>query len=98
MIIEQIIDRVAQTLGKTAEEIREVNFYQEGDTTHYGQVLDLHRVPNCWSQVLEQAGGLDARRAAVEEFNSKNRFRKRGLSAVPTKFGISFTAAFLNQV
>ena len=26
-----------------------------------------------------------------------NRWRKRGLSLVPTKFGISFTAKFMNQ-
>lgn len=31
-------------------------------------------------------------------YNSKSRYRKRGLAYVPTKFGIAFTAAFLNQV
>lgn len=30
--------------------------------------------------------------------NRQNRWTKRGLAMVPTKFGISFTAAFLNQV
>lgn len=28
----------------------------------------------------------------------QNRWTKRGIAVVPTKFGISFTAAFLNQV
>lgn len=27
----------------------------------------------------------------------KNRWRKRGIASVPTKFGISFTSLFLNQ-
>ena len=98
MIIEQIVDHVAQAVGKTAEEVRELNFYVEGDTTHYGQVLVLHRVPSCWTEVIEQAGGLKERQVAVDDFNAKNRFRKRGISVIPTKFGISFTALMLNQV
>jgi xanthine dehydrogenase/oxidase len=38
-----------------------------------------------------------ARRQAVADFNAAHRWRKRGLAAMPTKFGISFTALFLNQ-
>ena len=38
------------------------------------------------------------RRAAAAQFNAANRFRKRGLALIPTKFGISFTTLFLNQV
>lgn len=37
------------------------------------------------------------RRKAVEEFNKQNRWRKRGITLVPTGFGIAFTAVFLNQ-
>lgn len=37
------------------------------------------------------------RRAAIEEFNSKHKWRKRGIAMVPTKFGIAFTVLFLNQ-
>ena len=44
------------------------------------------------------AGGLGARRAAAAAFNARSRWRKRGFAAVPTKFGISFTTKFLNQV
>jgi xanthine dehydrogenase/oxidase len=33
----------------------------------------------------------------VEAFNAQNRWKKRGISIVPTKFGISFTGLFLNQ-
>jgi xanthine dehydrogenase/oxidase len=31
------------------------------------------------------------------EFYRQNRFKKRGLAIVPTKFGIAFTTTFLNQ-
>eukprot|EP00439_Symbiodinium_sp_Y106_P006564 s1417_g1.t1 len=30
-------------------------------------------------------------------FNRSNRWRKRGIAQLPTKFGISFTAKFFNQ-
>ena len=34
----------------------------------------------------------------VAQFNAANRYRKRGICVIPTKFGISFTALFMNQV
>lgn len=97
VIAEMIIDRIAANLGKLPEEIRELNFYKEGDLTPYGQPLDGFQGRACWDLALQSAGGLAARRASVAEFNSANRFRKRGIGAVPTKFGISFTTKFLNQ-
>lgn len=33
----------------------------------------------------------------MDEFYRENRFKKKGLAMVPTKFGIAFTALFLNQ-
>ena len=51
----------------------------------------------CWDLALRSAGGLTDRRSAAAAFNAGSRFRKRGLAAVPTKFGISFTTKFLNQ-
>ena len=35
---------------------------------------------------------------AVAEWNKVNRYVKRGIAIIPCKFGISFTAKFLNQV
>lgn len=32
-----------------------------------------------------------------DEFYRENRFKKKGLAIVPTKFGIAFTALLLNQ-
>ena len=56
------------------------------------------QVRTCWDRAIESAGGLDARQAAVAAFNQGSRFRKRGIALTPTKFGISFTTKFLNQV
>ena len=33
----------------------------------------------------------------MAKFNKENRWKKRGISVIPTKFGISFGVAFLNQ-
>lgn len=58
---------------------------------------NLLQVQRCWDLALRSAGGLAQRRSAAAAFNAGSRFRKRGLAAVPTKFGISFTTKFLNQ-
>jgi len=97
MIMENAMDQIAQFLGKPAEQIREANLYGEGDITPYGMELEGCRARACWEGAVSSAGGMEARRAAVAEFNGKSRFRKRGVAVVPTKFGISFTTKFLNQ-
>ena len=55
------------------------------------------QIETCW-HLVEQRGGFQARRQAVASFNAGSRYRKRGLALIPTKFGIAFTAFFLNQV
>ena len=97
ILAEAVVDRIAAELGKLPEEIRELNMYDEGDVTPYGMVLEGFQARACWQGALASAGGMPARRAAVAEFNAANRFRKRGIAALPTKFGISFTTKFLNQ-
>ena len=52
---------------------------------------------NVWTTTKELAQ-LPQRLEAVAAFNAANRWRKRGLAMVPTKFGIAFTATFMNQV
>jgi xanthine dehydrogenase/oxidase len=49
-----------------------------------------------WEE-LEKSSNYQARRVAANEFNKKNKYRKRGLTLMPTKFGLAFTARFLNQ-
>jgi xanthine dehydrogenase molybdopterin-binding subunit B len=40
---------------------------------------------------------LVERRAALAEWNHAHPHVKRGIAMTPVKFGISFTASFLNQ-
>lgn len=92
---ESVMSMVAGKLGKPVEELRELNMYQEGDKTHFGQALQDWNVPTLWQQI-KQSSDFDRRRVEVDEFNAQNRWKKRGLAMMPTKFGISFTALMLN--
>ena len=49
IVIEDILDRIARTLGLPPHVVRERNFYREGDVTHYGQtVKDASRIGRIW--------------------------------------------------
>ncbi|KAM8722350.1 xanthine dehydrogenase/oxidase [Acanthopagrus schlegelii] len=96
MVAENWMMDVAQSLGRPAEEVRRLNLYVEGESTPYNQILDQFTLDRCWDECLSRCG-YQERRAAVDLYNRQNRWTKRGLAIVPTKFGISFTAVFLNQ-
>jgi xanthine dehydrogenase/oxidase len=97
MVTETMIDHVAKTLNIPAEKLREINFYKQGDITHFGQVLDQgDRIEKLWNAVLK-CSDYEKRLAEIQQFNKSNKYRKRGISIIPTKFGIAFTATFLNQ-
>ena len=97
LVIEDILDRVARTLGLPPEIVRERNFYREGDSTHYGQqVKDASRITRIWRE-LRQSSEFARRRAEVDAFNQKNTYLRRGIAITPVKFGVSFTATLFNQ-
>lgn len=96
MVCEDWINAIALKLNRRAEEIRALNLYSEGEQTPYNQVLEGLTLKRCWSECLDRAK-IQECRDQIEDFNRKNRWTKRGLAVVPTKFGIAFTAVFLNQ-
>jgi len=103
VVIEEILDRIARRLGKLPENVRAENFYgatepanKESNTTHYGELLDGNRIARIWSELLAKSGFAE-RRASLEAFNAQHARIKRGVAITPVKFGISFTASFLNQ-
>lgn len=53
-------------------------------------------MPRAWAELSADAKYKE-RVAAVELFNSENKWRKRGITMLPTKYGINFTAKFMNQ-
>jgi xanthine dehydrogenase/oxidase len=95
-ICESMMSEVADKLGMSVDQLRDINLIYEGDKTHFNQVLDDYHIPQMIQTVREEAN-FDTRREAIDAFNQRHRYKKRGLAMIPTKFGISFTALFLNQ-
>ncbi|KAF3772001.1 Xanthine dehydrogenase 1 [Nymphaea thermarum] len=96
LITENWIQRIAMELHKCSEEIREINFQHERSVTHYGQPLENCTLGRVWDELKTSSEFVKAR-DDVNQFNAENRWRKRGIAMVPTKFGISFTTKFMNQ-
>ncbi|MBX3191961.1 MAG: xanthine dehydrogenase molybdopterin binding subunit [Labilithrix sp.] len=99
LVTEEILDRIARRLDLRPEIVRERNLYRgsgETNTTHYGQELGDERIPLIWRSLYASAK-VDERRAAIAAFNAKSPRVKRGIAITPVKFGISFTATWLNQ-
>ncbi|KAL2485463.1 Xanthine dehydrogenase 1 [Abeliophyllum distichum] len=96
LIAENWIQRIAMEVKKSPEEIREINFQSEGSVLHYGQQLEHFTLKRLWNELVASCDFLTTRKE-VEHFNLNNRWKKRGIAIVPTKFGISFTAKFMNQ-
>ncbi|KAL6053752.1 xylitol dehydrogenase, variant 2 [Balamuthia mandrillaris] len=95
MVAEACIEHVAHALKLPPHVVRERNLYNDDDVTHYGQKVDV-RMKELWRQVME-VSQYEERWKEVEKFNRENRWKKRGMSVLPSKFGIAFTATFLNQ-
>jgi xanthine dehydrogenase large subunit len=95
---EIILDDIARSLGKDPLDVRKANFYgEEGrDTTHYYQKVEDNVLPELIAD-LEQSSEYQKRREEIKAFNATSPILKKGLAMTPVKFGISFTATFLNQ-
>ena len=98
VVIERIIEQIAYALDRDPLEVRKRNFYAEDtcNQTPYGQTVEGFRIPRMLKQ-LEASSDLHERRNAIEKFNAQHEWIKRGIALTPVKFGISFTASFLNQ-
>ncbi|XP_063040378.1 xanthine dehydrogenase/oxidase [Engraulis encrasicolus] len=96
MVAESWMSDVALACGVPSEEVRRLNLYKQGDLTPFNQCLQQFTIDRCWQDCLE-ISNYHQRKAAVDDFNRQHRWTKRGLCMIPTKFGISFTAVFLNQ-
>ncbi|KAH7350995.1 putative xanthine dehydrogenase [Rhexocercosporidium sp. MPI-PUGE-AT-0058] len=95
-IAESYMEEISDRLDIPVERLREINFYKPDEETHFNQSLKDWHVPLMYQQVQEEAGYAE-RREAITKFNAEHKWKKRGLALIPTKFGISFTALFLNQ-
>ena len=88
------------TMQIRPEELRAKNFHnQEGRIerrAHFGEGLVNFYVPRMWEDIHRLAD-IDHCRQEIVAFNQAHQYRKRGMFLLPTKFGINFTAKFMNQ-
>ena len=96
--IEEIMDAVARELGKDPLDVRKRNYYgkTERNVTPYYQTVE-HNMLEEMTAELEASSEYAKRREEIRAFNANSPILKKGLALTPVKFGISFTASFLNQ-
>lgn len=98
LAIENIMDHIARYLHLDPLAVRKANYYQKDqrNVTHYGQLVEGNLLDEMTAE-LEQSCEYQQRRLQINAFNKESLFLKKGLALTPVKFGISFTASFLNQ-
>ncbi|WP_225774914.1 xanthine dehydrogenase molybdopterin binding subunit [Pseudomonas sp. Marseille-Q5115] len=96
--IEEVMDRIARHLQLDPLAVRKANYYGKHDrnVTHYYQTVE-HNLIEEMTADLEARADYVSRRKAITAFNAHSPVLKKGMALTPVKFGISFTASFLNQ-
>lgn len=93
---ELALEKVGYALNMDLLEIRKRNVYRTGQTTQFHmevkEALGLEML-----EELEQVSKYHELKKEINEFNQNNKYKKKGIGIVTGKFGISFTATFLNQ-
>lgn len=96
IMFESAMEDAAFTIGMRPEAVRELNLYQQGDVTPFGQGQPYCYMKEVWSHLKETCGYEDQLRG-VQEFNAANRWRKRGLAMIPVKYASGYNLAMLEQ-
>jgi len=98
---EHVIDHLADECGIPGNTMRKQNMYSQGQSTPFGMILGEEfsgkwNVPTMFDKLCDEMD-YNSRTCAIAEFNAKHKYKKRGISILPTKFGIAFTAKYMNQ-
>ena len=99
VVAEQVMDHLALACHIPGDVLRRTNMYKNGDHIPFGMIVGettsgKWNVPTMWDRLFQELD-VPRRRSEIETFNSKNKWIKRGLAFLPTKFGIAFTAKFM---
>ncbi len=94
-VIESAIAHAAEKLNVSASEIQRANLIVDGDEFPYGQIAESEAATS-WTQA-DKKFDFAALQKETDEFNSANRFIKKGVAIQPVCFGISFTKTPMNQ-
>ncbi|GAA6224227.1 aldehyde oxidase [Lates japonicus] len=96
MVVENMVNDVAVVLERPPDQVREINMYKGLSVTHYKFEFSPENMLRCWEECKVKSD-YSARRRAIDQFNQQSRWKKRGMSLIPIKYGIAFAESFLNQ-
>lgn len=96
IVTETFMDEIAIELGIDPTEVREKNLYDEDDRTFFSQKLENCTLKRCWAECKTQSKFVEQKKQ-VEEWNASNKWRKRGIAMIPSKFGIAFSGPHMNK-
>jgi xanthine dehydrogenase large subunit len=95
-VIESAINKAAEEIGISAAEIQRKNLLDEGNEFSFGQKTENCNAINCYDMVKSKFQ-YEEELGKIDQFNSQNKFLKKGIYLMPVCFGISFTSTFMNQ-
>ena len=92
-----MMEHVAKQLKVDSLSLRMKNMYQKGNVTPAGQPLPYFNVPTIIDSLMTSSD-YAKRVADVSDFNKNNRWKKRGLSITPIKWGVGWNGAYYNAI
>lgn len=95
-VCESWIVQIAEFLNLPADSVRQINLLKPNELTIFNQPVQDFPIHRMYEQLMADCRYPKLLKEA-EEFNSRNSYKKRGVSCIPTKYGIAFGAKFLNQ-
>ncbi len=91
--IEAVMDEAAKRLGIDPYDIRYKNALEVGKATSTGHILKSSVGAKKTLEYVKEMSNYEELKKEVEEFNKKNRFKKRGLGWSHIIYGVSLGAA-----
>ena len=96
LVIESALEKVAEVLNKSKEEIQGKNLLKKGDPFPFGQLFQNNHIQRSWEDTLSSYD-FDGIKTRIDQFNRDHFATKKGYAVMPVCFGISFTTTFMNQ-
>lgn len=93
--MEMIIEHMATHLKLDPFEIRMNNLYTKSDVTPMGQPLKYFNADVIMKE-LRETTDYDKRVLDIQKYNTENRWKKRGISITPIKWGLDLRGANYN--
>lgn len=90
------ISHVAETVKRPLHEVQQINFLKPNQSIASGELIENNLIEDVYLS-LKESCEYEKRLKEVKEWNSKNKYKKRGLAIMPHRYGLGFPVRFLNQ-